>query len=118
MIWLVTYLTRVLSWISIMFEPLLFRMMFIWHKENLRLVPEVTNDGDNNYRFLYLLAWTYSATTEKILEGIEQYVSKLPNAIFSGCTEITLGEIRTAAGAEIHGSPYHYCTMNDTLRER
>ena len=32
----------------------------------------------------------------------------------SSCTEITPGGIRTAAGAEINGSLYHYGTMTDS----
>ena len=44
------------------------------------------------------------------LEGLEQDASKVSDRIFSGCTEITLGGVRTAAEAHIRGSLYHCST--------
>ena len=60
--------------------------------------------------FLYLLPWIYSADTKNILGGLEQDASKGPNRIFSECTEIALGAIRTVAETHIYSSLYHHGT--------
>ena len=58
--------------------------------------------------FLYLLPGIYSAITDNILGGgLEQDGSEDPNGIFSGCTEMPLGGIRTAVEARIYTSLYH-----------
>ena len=66
------------------------RCIFILLPFLLHLIPcggehedrRTTNDEDNHYRYLYLLSWPYSASTENILRGVVQDPFKVPDEIF------------------------------------